>query len=129
VVPSIADADDDGMKDDRVAGREAVRAGSNGMSLLEARGVTKVYRSAAAEVRALDSIDLTVAAGELVAVMGPSGSGKTTLSNCLSGLDDIDHGQVLVEGRDLFATSDAVRTPARRAAAIRPAVAVRVAAD
>jgi putative ABC transport system ATP-binding protein len=54
-----------------------------------------------------------VRAGELVAVMGPSGSGKTTLLNCLSGLDDIDAGRVLVEGRDLFAMSDADRTEHR----------------
>ena len=51
--------------------------------------------------------------GELVAVMGPSGSGKTTLLNCLSGLDDIDGGRVLVEGQDLFAMSDARRTSHR----------------
>jgi putative ABC transport system ATP-binding protein len=48
-----------------------------------------------------------------VAIMGPSGSGKTTLLNCLSGLDDIDGGRVLVEGRDLFAMSDAERTEHR----------------
>ena len=45
--------------------------------------------------------------------MGPSGSGKTTLLNCLSGLDDIDAGRVLVGGRDLFAMSDAERTEHR----------------
>ena len=43
-------------------------------------------------------------------VMGPSGNGKTTLLNCLSGLDDIDAGTVTVDGRDLFAMSDADRT-------------------
>ena len=45
--------------------------------------------------------------------MGPSGSGKTTLLNCLSGLDDIDAGQVFVDGEDLFAMSDARRTAHR----------------
>jgi putative ABC transport system ATP-binding protein len=49
----------------------------------------------------------------MVAVMGPSGSGKTTLLNCLSGLDDIDGGRVLVAGQDLFAMSDAARTSHR----------------
>ena len=78
--------------------------------LLAARAVRKVYRSTGDEVVALDDIDLTVARGDLVAVMGPSGSGKTTLLNCLSGLDQIDGGRVLVDGRDLFAMSDAERT-------------------
>jgi putative ABC transport system ATP-binding protein len=45
--------------------------------------------------------------------MGASGSGKTTLLNCLSGLDDIDGGQVVVQGRDLFAMSDGERTEHR----------------
>ena len=78
--------------------------------LLVARDVRKLYRSTGGEVVALDSVNLEVARGELVAVMGPSGSGKTTMLNCLSGLDDIDSGHVFVEGRDLFAMSDAERT-------------------
>src|SRR4029453_14065410 len=71
--------------------------------LLVAERVRKVYRTAAMEVEALAGLDLVVRRGELVAVMGPSGSGKTTLLNCLSGLDDIDGGRVLVEGQHLFA--------------------------
>jgi putative ABC transport system ATP-binding protein len=78
--------------------------------LLEARRVRKLYRSAGGEVVALDDVDLTVARGELVAIMGPSGSGKTTLLNCLSGLDDIDAGTVYVEEHNLFAMTDADRT-------------------
>jgi len=81
--------------------------------LLVAEGVTKVYRSGATSVQALAGLDLSVGHGELVAVMGPSGSGKTTLLNCLSGLDDIDSGRVLVDGHDLFAMSDAARTEHR----------------
>ena len=76
----------------------------------------KVYRSASGEVMALDGIDLRADRGEMVAVMGPSGSGKTTLLNCLSGLDEIDGGNVLVDGRDLFAMSDAERTRHRASA-------------
>src|SRR5262245_28795716 len=82
-------------------------------SLLVARGVTKLYRTGQATVKALAGLDLAVDHGELVAVMGPSGSGKTTLLNCLSGLDDIDEGQVLVEGHDLFEMTDAERTEHR----------------
>lgn len=78
--------------------------------LLRATGVRKIYRTGAVSVLALASLDFEVHLGELVAVMGPSGSGKTTLLNCLSGLDDIDDGQVVVQGRDLFAMSDGDRT-------------------
>ncbi|WP_431682483.1 ABC transporter ATP-binding protein [Kitasatospora sp. KL5] len=81
--------------------------------LLAATGVRKVYRTGSVEVTALRDLDLTVLPGELVGVMGPSGSGKTTLLNCLSGLDDIDAGRVEVDGRDLFAMSDAERTEHR----------------
>jgi putative ABC transport system ATP-binding protein len=81
--------------------------------LLVAEQVRKVYRTGGVEVEALSGLDLAVRRGELVAVMGPSGSGKTTLLNCLSGLDDVDGGRVLVEGRDLFAMSDARRTSHR----------------
>ncbi len=81
--------------------------------LLVAEGVTRVYRTGTTSVQALAGLDLSVGHGELVAVMGPSGSGKTTLLNCLSGLDDIDAGRVLVEGHDLFAMTDAQRTEHR----------------
>ena len=81
--------------------------------LLVATGVRKVYRTGSGEVPALVDLDLTVGRGELVAVMGPSGSGKTTLLNCLSGLDDIDGGTVVVDGHDLFAMTDAARTEHR----------------
>lgn len=80
---------------------------------LTARGVRKVYRTGNVEVEALAGVDLDVAAGELVAVMGASGSGKTTLLNCLSGLDDIDAGEVFVDGLDIQRLPDAKRTEHR----------------
>jgi putative ABC transport system ATP-binding protein len=81
--------------------------------ILVATDVTKVYRTGEVAVEALKRLTLSVDPGELVAVMGPSGSGKTTLLNCLSGLDDIDSGHVVVQGRDLFAMKDADRTEHR----------------
>jgi putative ABC transport system ATP-binding protein len=78
--------------------------------ILVAEGVRKVYRTGAGEVEALRAIDLTVNDGEFLAVMGPSGSGKTTLLNCLSGLDDIDAGRVVVDGKSLHDLSDGQRT-------------------
>ncbi|HET6818670.1 MAG TPA: ABC transporter ATP-binding protein [Mycobacteriales bacterium] len=81
--------------------------------ILVATDVAKIYRTGEVAVQALKSLTLTVEPGELVAVMGPSGSGKTTLLNCLSGLDDIDSGHVVVQGRDLFAMRDGDRTEHR----------------
>ena len=81
--------------------------------LLVAESVQKYYRNGEVSVHALADLELAVQSGELVGVMGASGSGKTTLLNCLSGLDAIDGGRVLVGGRDLFAMSDAERTEHR----------------
>jgi putative ABC transport system ATP-binding protein len=81
--------------------------------ILSARGVRKTYRAAAHDVEALRGVDVDIASGELVVVMGPSGNGKTTMLNCLSGLDDIDAGQVLIDGFDLHRVSDARRTEHR----------------
>jgi putative ABC transport system ATP-binding protein len=81
--------------------------------IVEARAVTKAYDTGAVRVDALRGIDLSVAKGEMVAIMGPSGSGKTTLLNCLSGLDSIDAGEVLIEGTPLARMTDRERTEYR----------------
>ncbi|NUT56955.1 MAG: ABC transporter ATP-binding protein [Thermoleophilia bacterium] len=78
--------------------------------ILVAERVRKVYRSVGSDVVALERLDLTVPQGEFLAVMGASGSGKATLLNCLSGLDEIDEGRVLVDGRSIHELSDAERT-------------------
>jgi len=75
------------------------------MSVLELRGVCRTHGAGAAMVEALRDVSLTVAAGELVAVMGPSGSGKSTLLNLAGGLDRPDRGAVLVEGQELAGMS------------------------
>jgi len=84
--------------------------------ILVADGVRKVYRSIGSDVVALERLDLRVPQGQFLAVMGASGSGKTTLLNCLSGLDEIDEGRVLVDGRSIHELSDAERTKHRAAA-------------
>jgi len=81
--------------------------------IVEARDVRRTYESGSVRVHALAGISLGVGRGEMVAVMGPSGSGKTTLLNCLSGLDSIDAGEVLIEGVPLSAMSDRERTDYR----------------
>src|SRR5690242_10348728 len=68
--------------------------GQGGLMIIQAHGVKKIYRTGQLRVEALSGIDLTVAQGEIVAIMGQSGCGKTTLLNCLSGLDSIDEGDV-----------------------------------
>lgn len=69
--------------------------------LIELRRVTKSYVKGDQRVTPLADLDLSVAAGEFVALMGPSGSGKTTLLNLVAGIDQPTSGQVLVGGVDI----------------------------
>jgi putative ABC transport system ATP-binding protein len=86
---------------------------TSGDPILVAEGVRKIYRSGADSIVALHGLDLVVPQGQFVAVMGPSGSGKTTLLNCVSGLDEIDAGRVLVDGLSIHELSDKERTKHR----------------
>jgi putative ABC transport system ATP-binding protein len=74
--------------------------------LYELRGVTRTFRRGDVMISALESVDLAIAPGEVVAVEGPSGSGKTTLLQLLGALDRPSSGQVFFEGRDLNALGD-----------------------
>jgi putative ABC transport system ATP-binding protein len=78
--------------------------------MVRAVSVTKRYETGRVSVTALRDVDLTIRRGEMVAIMGPSGCGKTTLLNCLSGLDDIDDGEVFIQGVALGSMSDTERT-------------------
>jgi putative ABC transport system ATP-binding protein len=83
--------------------------------IVEASGLVKTYDTGAIQVHALKGVDLALRRGEMVSIMGPSGCGKTTLLNCLSGLDAIDGGDVLIEGVSLASMSDRERTDYRAA--------------
>ena len=82
--------------------------------LIELAGVTKVYGSGAAEMRALRGIDLHIERGDFVAVMGPSGSGKSTCMNILGCLDTPSAGDYRFEGVDVGRLSRDQRALLRR---------------
>jgi putative ABC transport system ATP-binding protein len=82
--------------------------------VLELRAVSRVHGHDETAVRALDGVNLSVAAGELVAVMGPSGSGKSTLLNLAGGLDAPTSGDILVEGQRLGGLSRSALAQLRR---------------
>jgi putative ABC transport system ATP-binding protein len=71
------------------------------MAQVELTGIERVFTLGDSQVHALHALDLSVAAGEYVAVMGPSGSGKSTLLNLLGLLDRPNAGTYRLEGRDV----------------------------
>jgi len=81
--------------------------------IVVANDIRKTYDTGRVKVEALKGVNFRVKEGEMVAVMGPSGCGKTTLLNCLSGLDDISGGEVLIRGRPLSSMKDKERTAYR----------------
>ncbi len=81
--------------------------------LLEARGVTKVYKTGAGPLHVLRGVDLQVREGEILAILGTSGCGKSTLLHVLGWLDEVDEGQILFEGKDRAALPAASRAELR----------------
>ena len=85
----------------------------DGEIVIEATDIVKTYDTGRVQVHALRGVSLSVKRGEMVAIMGPSGCGKTTLLNCLSGLDVIDEGRILIEDVDINQLSDNTKTEYR----------------
>src|SRR5688572_16876883 len=83
------------------------------MSFLEARGITKSYTVGGRPLTVLRELDVTVDAGEMVAIVGASGVGKSTLLHVLGGLDSADAGAVSIDGTDLTALPDSERVAYR----------------
>ena len=79
------------------------------MSAIELRGIEKRFGN----VEVLQSLDLTIAPGELLVLLGPSGSGKTTLLRCIAGLESPDAGEVYLGDSCVFSLRSQVDWPAR----------------
>jgi len=71
-------------------------------NVIIAEGLVKIYKTKEVEVLALQGLDLTIARGEVMAIIGNSGSGKSTLLNMIGGLDKPSAGSLVVDGKDLF---------------------------
>ncbi len=84
------------------------------MSLIQTTNLTKIYGKGNTALRAVNQINLQIAAGEFVAVMGPSGCGKSTLLHLLGGLDRPSEGEVAIEGRALSGLDDTQLAELRR---------------
>ncbi|NNK32396.1 MAG: lipoprotein-releasing ABC transporter ATP-binding protein LolD [Xanthomonadales bacterium] len=91
---------------------ERAEAKRNG-AVLEARAVRKAYRQGPREVHVLTSVDLSLAAGESLAIVGVSGAGKSTLLHILGGLDRPDEGEVRINGASIWGLDTAERSRVR----------------
>jgi putative ABC transport system ATP-binding protein len=96
----------------RTQERDDPQASDNAL-IIHAQDVVKTYDTGDVKVNALRGVTLAVPRGEMLAIMGPSGCGKTTLLNCMSGLDTIDGGRILVDGTDINKLGDNAKTTYR----------------
>ncbi len=87
---------------------------NTGETLIELRGVSRIFGEPPAQVTALRDVSLTIRRGEFVAIMGPSGCGKSTLLHIIGGLDTPTSGAVVFENRELAGMSDDDLTVLRR---------------
>src|SRR4051794_4321605 len=82
--------------------------------LIEAHGLKRYYHRGSETVKALDGVDISIRAGEIVSILGPSGSGKTTLINLLSCLDAPTEGALIVAGKSVAGLSEEELVEVRR---------------
>jgi putative ABC transport system ATP-binding protein len=102
------------VREPEIASNHAVGSGQAvGTAMIQVKGVSKRF-SGRREVAALESIDLEIGRGEMVAIVGPSGSGKSTLLNLVGALDHPTTGEIVIDGKPLSSASDAERTRIRR---------------
>jgi putative ABC transport system ATP-binding protein len=95
-----------GLQADAIPARRAIPAQGMASPLVHLRNVWKIYRTGRVEFPALRGIDLSVEAGEMLAIVGPSGSGKSTILNVMTGIDRVTKGSVTVGGRTLDTMSE-----------------------
>ncbi len=81
--------------------------------VLACQGLSKIFRQGSTEIEVLRQIDLSVKAGEMIAIIGNSGSGKSTLLHLLGGLDKPTQGQVLINNKNVSDLSESQRCYAR----------------
>ena len=84
------------------------------VAILQAKQIAKTYGNKQTEQEVLKDIDLSIEAGEVVAIMGPSGSGKTTLLNVLSSIDYLTHGSIILDGQQLEKLSNKALSEIRK---------------
>ena len=82
-------------------------------AVMQANELWKLYASGESTVQAVKGVNVSIGAGEMIAIMGPSGCGKTTLLNVLSGIDEPTSGEVAINGKSLFSVSDDERSRMR----------------
>lgn len=87
---------------------------ANGVELLRVTGVCKSYATPQGPLPVLKGVDLTLAAGESLALLGESGSGKSTLLHLIGGLDEADGGEIVLDGVRVTELQDSARSALRR---------------
>ncbi|MGC8589325.1 ABC transporter ATP-binding protein [Athalassotoga sp.] len=90
-----------------------VRKEGKALALVIVKNIRKIYKSGELSYEALRGMNFEIEEGDLFFIYGPSGSGKTTLLNCLSGIDDITSGEIVINGVDLSKLPDDKKTKFR----------------